>query len=73
MGVQEHKRAQVGWVWWRAGTLLGGCMGTFGWAGEVDGHMPKRGDHVCSVGDLMLDRAGACQKCLLLPLELCHV
>lgn len=66
MGIQEHRGARVDWVWSSGGTLLGGCMGTFDWAGEVGGHVPRR-------GDLMLARAGACQKWLLLLLQLCRV
>lgn len=61
------------WVWWRGGTLLSGCMGTFDWAGEVGSHMPRRGEHGCSMGDLMLDRAGVCQKWLPLPLGACSI
>lgn len=48
--------------------LLSGCTGTFDWAGEVGSHMPRRRDHGCSVGNLMLDRAGVCQKWLPFPL-----
>lgn len=67
------RSTEVDWVCWKGGTLLGGCRDTCAWAGEVGGHVPRRVDHGCSVGIFMLYRAGACQKWLLLPLELCDV